>query len=160
HRILAPSSIGGKIEMLLLEHRQDLKSEFGPNVWEGAFHSSRRQVPGFRFGIPKPDGSVLVGEIVRGSSESASGTVVVRFEEDPLASGAGELPLPHYIEKPTADDENSYQTVYAKTLGSAAAPTAGLHFTTAVLERLRERGVDWTEVTLHVGLGTFRPVKT
>jgi S-adenosylmethionine:tRNA ribosyltransferase-isomerase len=86
---------------------------------------------------------------------------VARFDRDPIESGAGELPLPHYIhrKKPEPGDEESYQTLYARQVGSAAAPTAGLHFTDRVMARLREKGVSWEELTLHVGLGTFRPVK-
>ena len=70
----------------------------------------------------------------------------------------GEMPLPHYI-KETLEDKERYQTVYSKNLGSAAAPTAGLHFTPEMLEELKERGINIGYVTLHVGLGTFRPVK-
>ena len=97
---------------------------------------------------------------MRGSNESPHGTVVAEFDRDPIQSGAGELPLPHYIRRdPAMDDDAGYQTLYAKRAGSAAAPTAGLHFTDRVMNRLREKGVGWEEVTLDVGLGTFRPVK-
>ena len=163
--------IGGKVEFVLLEERE-------PRVWEGLFHASARYVPGLCFEIPTPDGKGLRGELVRGSADSPAGTVVARFDRDPLESGAGELPLPHYIRRAavrphhpilpeasprietsqTLDDE-SYQTIYAKKPGSAAAPTAGLHFTERVREGLVARGVGWAELTLHVGLGTFRPVK-
>lgn len=145
---------GGKIEFVMLEER-------GPRVWEGLFHASAKYVRGLRFEIPTADGRGLRGTLVRGVSESPHGTVVAEFDRDPIESGAGELPLPHYIgrKKPTLDDETAYQTVYAKALGSAAAPTAGLHFTDTVMSALRARGAEWAEVTLHVGLGTFRPVK-
>lgn len=164
--------VGGKIEMLMLERREDLEKieGFPTFIWEGAFHSAARQLPGFQFTIPKPDGSSLEGEIIRGAKESLSGTVIVRFSEDPLLAGVGELPLPHYIERTagasqpetdqTKSDEIAYQTVYAKHLGSAAAPTAGLHFTSGSLAEIEKRGASWAEVTLHVGLGTFRPVKS
>lgn len=142
--------LGGKVEFVLLE-------ELRPQVWEGLFHASARYVPGLRFLIPTPDGIGLKGVLVRGSAESPSGTVVAEFDRDPVGSGAGELPLPHYIHKKT--DESHYQTVYAKQSGSAAAPTAGLHFTESVIQRLKARGAGWAEVTLNVGLGTFRPVK-
>ncbi len=176
HRLLRQAdgseSPGGKIEMLLLEPwSEDRLAPLGVNVggeeggfyWEGAFKSTARQIPGLRFAVPKPAGGFLVGELVRGASESSTGTVIARFAEDPLAAGAGELPLPHYISRagaPGGADESAYQTVYAKETGSAAAPTAGLHFTPRVLEGIAARGAHWTEVTLHVGLGTFRPVKT
>jgi len=149
---------GGKIEMLLLEKKE-------PLVWEGIFKSTAKQVRGFRFAIPSPLGSVH-GEIIRGSQESDSGTILARFDRDPVDAGAGELPLPPYISRKQASDQTlksdleNYQTVYAKNLGSAAAPTAGLHFTPDVLEKIKSKGVLWDEVTLHVGLGTFRPVKT
>lgn len=156
HRLLRAEggwAAGGKVEFVLLEEK-------APLVWEGLFKASARYVPGLRFEIPTPDGRGLVGELVEGSDRSAHGTVVVRFDRDPLASGAGELPLPHYIQRPSgASDDSAYQTVFARHAGSAAAPTAGLHFTDRVVEQIRARGVDWREVTLHVGLGTFRPVK-
>lgn len=79
------------------------------------------------------------------------------FED--LLSQVGEMPLPHYIRK-KLDDQARYQTVYAKENGSSAAPTAGLHFTPELLEKIRNKGVEIVEVLLHVGLGTFRPVKT
>lgn len=78
------------------------------------------------------------------------------FEE--ILSRAGEMPLPPYIKKKLSD-QSRYNTVYSKTEGSAAAPTAGLHFTDALLDRLKNKGVEIVEVLLHVGLGTFRPVK-
>lgn len=91
------------------------------------------------------------------------GNKVVRFSYDTATlyeklDAFGKMPLPPYIQK-QLEDQSEYQTVYAKELGSAAAPTAGLHFTPALMERLKEKGVEFAQVTLHVGLGTFRPVK-
>lgn len=153
---------GGKLEFVLLE-------ELAPRTWEGLMHASAKYVRGLRFEIPTPDGRGVFGTVVRGVKESPHGTVVVEFDRDPVESGAGEMPLPHYIRRPdagtwgegnaNAQDLEDYQTVYAREPGSAAAPTAGLHFTNEVRSRLRERGSSWDEVTLHVGLGTFRPVK-
>lgn len=112
------------------------------------------------FAVPTPDGKPTIGKIVRGAHESPSGTVEVEFTRDPVEVGAGEMPLPPYIERaPEASDEETYQTVYSSLVGSAAAPTAGLHFTHEILEQVRARGASWAEVTLHVGVGTFRPVK-
>lgn len=146
--------VGGKVEMLLLE-------EIEPLVWEGAFHAAARLKEGLKFSMPTPGGVPLLGEIVRGSYLAPGGLIWARFDRDPVESGAGELPLPHYINrKVESGDLATYQTVYAKNRGSAAAPTAGLHFTPAVMSALSARGTDWKEVTLHVGLGTFRPVKT
>jgi S-adenosylmethionine:tRNA ribosyltransferase-isomerase len=170
NRVIPDGTLGGKIEMLLLGRRRDLESD-PRTCWEGAFHSSAKQVPGLRFRVSAPDGKDVEGELVRGASDSPSGTVVARFERDPLLADAGSLPLPHYIDRSgnsaqihAVADETAYQTIYARSGedgdGSAAAPTAGLHFTPEVLARIREREGKWTEVTLHVGLGTFRPVKT
>ena len=157
-RILSETSskrdLGGKIEFLLLE-------EQSPCVWEGMFHAAVKHRPGVRFEIPVPSGPPIVGELIRGASDSATGTVVARFDRDPLEAGAGVTPLPPYIERATTpEDEAHYQTCYARERGSAAAPTAGLHFTPELIEKLRASGVSWEEITLHVGLGTFRPVKT
>lgn len=144
---------GGKVEFVLLE-------QLGPRRWEGLFHASARYVAGLRFRIPTPDGKGLEGWLVRGSADSPHGTVEAEFDRDPVESGAGELPLPHYMQRAaTSSDERSYQTVYAKENGSAAAPTAGLHFTPEVLQDLAQKGIGWSEITLHVGLGTFRPIK-
>lgn len=151
---------GGKIEFLMLK-------ELEPRVWEGLFHASAKYDPGLRFDVPLPSGGKLRAELIRGSSDSEIGSVVARFEEDPIKAGAGMMPLPPYIKRShapesteTAQDEEKYQTIYAKHSGSAAAPTAGLHFTDELRAKLRERGIDWEEVTLHVGVGTFRPVKS
>lgn len=158
HRRLAEGKIGGEIEFVALE-------KIAPLTWEGLLRSSARQLTGMEIAIQdaRENRAPIHGALIRGSSESASGTVVVRFESDPVDAGYGNLPLPHYIEREGGlkpEDEESYQTVFAKQEGSAAAPTAGLHFTPAVFERLAEKGVCREEVTLHVGLGTFRPVKT
>ncbi len=153
-RVLPDGTLGGKVEFVMLEP----KAEW---TWEGLFHASAKYVRGLKFSIPTPDGRGLIGELVSGSAESAHGTVIARFDRDPLAADAGELPLPHYIDRPAdVADAEKYQTIYSSQPGSAAAPTAGLHFTSLVHEGLRGAGVTWREITLHVGLGTFRPVKT
>lgn len=159
-RILPDGSLGGKVEFLMLKR-------IGTNEWEGLFHATSRAVPGFRFHLPTSDGRGLVGEITQGFDPPVGGTCRAKFDRDPISSGAGEVPLPPYIERRADDarsmrDEERYQTVYsaADKLGSAAAPTAGLHFTSELVARLRAQGIGWNELTLHVGAGTFRPVKT
>ena len=140
---------GGAIEFLLL-HR------FSADEWEVALKPGKRAKPGavFEFGEGRLTAEVL--DILEGGNRR------VRFSYDGLFENVldelGEMPLPHYIKEKLTDNER-YQTVYSKHKGSAAAPTAGLHFTKELLEEIREMGVKEAFLTLHVGLGTFRPVK-
>ena len=141
---------GGAVEVLLL--RNDGGS------WRALARPAKRLVRGSRLAFSSHEGAretafAVVEEKLDG------GEIRLRFEagaDDRLAE-LGEAPLPPYITTPLADAER-YQTVYAKTPGSAAAPTAGLHFTERLIEELRASGIEWAEVTLHVGLDTFRPV--
>ena len=141
---------GGKIEFLLLK-RLDI------NTWEIILRPGKRARIGSRFVFG--DG-ILKAEVIDILEE---GNRIVRFEYDgvweEILDALGEMPLPPYI-KEKLEDKNRYQTVYSKIEGSAAAPTAGLHFTTELLEKIKEKGVKIAFVTLHVGLGTFRPVST
>lgn len=139
----------GSIEFLLLnKHSLD--------IWEVILKPGRRAKPGakFVFGNGKLKAEVL--EIIN------DGNRLVKFYYDGIFENIldelGEMPLPHYITK-KLEDKDRYQTVYAKNTGSAAAPTAGLHFTNDILNKLKDKGVNIGYVTLHVGLGTFRPVK-
>ncbi len=140
---------GAKIEILLLKRMEG-------DVWETLVKPGKKARPGAR--IVFGDG-ILKGEIVGVAQE---GNRLIRFTYDgifeEILDRLGEMPLPPYITHPL-QDKNRYQTVYAKYDGSAAAPTAGLHFTKELLQQVREMGVEIAEVTLHVGLGTFRPVK-
>ncbi len=139
---------GGETEVLLLERRN------GSGLWEALARPSRRLRPGMRLAVADAAGN---GQ-ARGDGEPCveimerigEGRWLVRLEGEP----AGETPLPPYIREPLADEER-YQTVYAQESGSVAAPTAGLHFTPELLERLRVE-----RVTLHIGLDTFRPLRT
>jgi len=140
---------GGKAELLLLAKR-------GPTTWE-ALVTGRKVAVGQRL--------ALVGsgtdEGVQGSVEAITpaGGRLIRFDQpiERHLQGLGSVPLPPYIHTPLADTER-YQTIYAREEGSVAAPTAGLHFTAELLQRLRELGVEWATVLLHIGLDTFRPV--
>lgn len=140
---------GAKIEILLLKRMEG-------DVWETLVKPGKKARPGAR--IVFGDG-ILKGEIVGVAEE---GNRLIRFTYDgifeEILDRLGQMPLPPYITHPL-QDKNRYQTVYAKYDGSAAAPTAGLHFTKELLQQVREMGVEIAEVTLHVGLGTFRPVK-
>lgn len=140
---------GAKIEILLLKRMEG-------DVWETLVKPGKKARPGAR--IVFGDG-ILEGEVVGVAEE---GNRLIRFTYDgifeEILDRLGQMPLPPYITHPL-QDKNRYQTVYAKYDGSAAAPTAGLHFTKELLQQVREMGVEIAEVTLHVGLGTFRPVK-
>lgn len=139
---------GGKIEFLLLK-RLNL------DTWELILRPGKKAKVGSRFVFG--DGS-LHAEVIEVKDD---GNRIVRFEYEgiweELLDSLGEMPLPPYI-KEKLEDKNRYQTVYSKIEGSAAAPTAGLHFTDELLEKLRDKGINTAFVTLHVGLGTFRPV--
>lgn len=139
---------GGKVEVLLL-------TPVGEDTWEVLVKPGKKALPGTT--IEFPEG--LTAHVV---DRTDFGGRVVRFEYDgifdDIIDRIGEMPLPPYIHE-KLDDPNEYQTVYANERGSAAAPTAGLHFTDDMLQRIREKGVQEVFVTLHVGLGTFRPVE-
>ena len=145
----AKEETGAKIEVLLLKRGAD-------DVWETLVKPGRKAKPGTR--ISFGDG-LLVGEVVDIVDE---GNRLIRFEYEgifeEILDQLGQMPLPPYITH-QLKDKDRYNTVYAKNSGSAAAPTAGLHFTPELLEEIRKKGVDIARVTLHVGLGTFRPVK-
>ena len=140
---------GGACEVLLLIDR-------GDKVWECLVRPGRKLKPGTRLSFG--DGS-LKAEVVE---VCEGGNRLVRFEYEGIfletLERLGKMPLPPYIKAELSDPER-YQTVYSREVGSAAAPTAGLHFTRALLEQVQEMGVKVCYVTLHVGLGTFRPVK-
>lgn len=143
---------GGVVEVLLLAIRPDL----GPDHWEALVRPGRRLRAGQR--VVFGDGA-LAAEVL---DRTESGGRIVRLEApggDVAATlgRVGAVPLPPYIHEPLADPER-YQTVYARTPGSAAAPTAGLHFTPELMAALEARGVGIAYITLHIGLDTFRPI--
>lgn len=138
-----------KIEILLLKRKEN-------DIWETLVKPGKKAKPGARISF---GGGLLVGEVLEVVED---GNRLIRFTYDgifeEILDQLGQMPLPPYITH-QLQDKNRYQTVYAKYDGSAAAPTAGLHFTPELLAQIKEKGVDIAEVTLHVGLGTFRPVK-
>lgn len=140
---------GGKIEFLLLKRNED-------DTWETLVKPGKRAKIGSKFSFG--DGK-LIAEVVGMGDDGAR---IVKFEYEGIFEEVlyelGNMPLPPYITEKLEDRER-YQTVYSKHNGSAAAPTAGLHFTDDLLKQIRDKGVEEAFVTLHVGLGTFRPVK-
>lgn len=138
-----------KIEILLLKRREN-------DIWETLVKPGKKAKPGTKISFGE---GLLIGEVIDIVDE---GNRLIQFSYDgifeEILDQLGQMPLPPYITH-QLEDKNRYQTVYAKHSGSAAAPTAGLHFTPELLEEIRKSGVEIAHVTLHVGLGTFRPVK-
>lgn len=148
-RLYGYKSTGARIEMLLLEQK-------GPDTWEVLVKPGKKALPGttVHFGDGLLQAQIL--QVLDGGNRLVRFSYQGNFYE--ILEQIGQMPLPHYITAKLEDKER-YQTVYSHELGSAAAPTAGLHFTRDMMKRLEEKGVRIGYVTLHVGLGTFRPVK-
>lgn len=148
---LIGSKIGtdAKIEILLLKRKEN-------DIWETLVKPGKKAKPGTKISFGE---GLLIGEVIDVVEE---GNRLIQFSYqgifEEILDQLGQMPLPPYITH-QLEDKNRYQTVYAKHSGSAAVPTAGLHFTPELLKEIKESGVDIAHVTLHVGLGTFRPVK-
>ncbi|MCD7754941.1 MAG: tRNA preQ1(34) S-adenosylmethionine ribosyltransferase-isomerase QueA [Firmicutes bacterium] len=148
-RLLGHRTTGGASEVLLLR-------DLGDKKWECLCKPGRKMQPGCEIIFGNGELTAVVTQV------QDDGNRVVQFRYDGIflevLERLGKMPLPPYIKAELADQER-YQTVYSRETGSAAAPTAGLHFTPELLEKIRDKGVSEAFVTLHVGLGTFRPVK-
>jgi S-adenosylmethionine:tRNA ribosyltransferase-isomerase len=148
-RIFAESETGGKVEFLFLNKNQD-------GQWEVITSKSKKQKNGKKYLFPGNKYGIL--------EASGEDTKFLRITPEPDESyfeKYGHIPLPPYIKREdTALDSERYQTVYSEITGSAAAPTAGLHFTDSILKRIIDRGIDIVKITLHVGIGTFIPIRT
>ncbi|MFW6274378.1 MAG: tRNA preQ1(34) S-adenosylmethionine ribosyltransferase-isomerase QueA [Spirochaetota bacterium] len=148
-RIYATTEHGGQVEFLLLEQRS-------PRRWKAMVSKAKKQKPGRSYTLP---GDVQA-EIVNSEHEFRIVEFTPEIDDDYLDIH-GHMPLPPYIRrKDTPEDAGRYQTVYASETGSVAAPTAGLHLTDEILAELAARGVELAHVTLHVGIGTFLPIRT
>ncbi len=153
-RLLGRKTTGAQAEILLLSPTQPDRD---PWVWEALVRPGRKLRPGAVV-VVSDDLRIEILEVV------PSGNRIVRLQTDLSVEEAmdryGSMPLPPYIERAAdAADRERYQTVYARESGSVAAPTAGLHFTGELLDKLEQRGIERAAVTLHVGIGTFRPVE-
>ena len=146
---------GGVVEFLFLGKNSN-------GSWKAMVTKSKRQKKGKRFVWKDSEGKAYVYAVIE--KENDDGTRDVRFDSDideSFFQTLGHVPLPPYIKREDNwKDENRYQTIYAKKEGSVAAPTAGLHFTPEIMEKIKERGIKIYEVTLHVGAGTFLPVRS
>jgi S-adenosylmethionine:tRNA ribosyltransferase-isomerase len=154
HRV--PS--GGAVECLLLSSRP----QSGDATWSALMHPGQKLKPGAIVKF-EGDAGVLMGEVLE---RHYQGRRTIRLWSESgqsvtdLIDALGHVPLPPYISRPdTVEDRQRYQTVYARVRGSVAAPTAGLHFTPALIDQMQAQGVERIEITLHVGYGTFKPVK-
>jgi S-adenosylmethionine:tRNA ribosyltransferase-isomerase len=154
---------GGKVEFFMLKKK-------GERLWQGLMKAGARVTPGFEFKV----GEVIVKVVAR-EDNPAGVLITAEFSRDPIEAQVGEVPLPPYIvAKRLRENESqlgavlnatlaseeleTYNTTFAREDGSVAAPTAGRHFTPELIRTLQERGIGWHEITLHVGLGTFKPV--
>ena len=148
-RLLGHRPTGGAVELLLLR-------DLGNKQWECLAKPGRKMQPGQQVIFGNGELTATVVDICE------DGNRIVRFDYEGIflevLEQLGKMPLPPYI-KAELEDQERYQTVYSRAVGSAAAPTAGLHFTEQLLDAIRQKGVHTAFVTLHVGLGTFRPVK-
>jgi S-adenosylmethionine:tRNA ribosyltransferase-isomerase len=152
-RVLGHKASGGRVELLFLEPEPDQ----GEHVWRCLARARRPLRPGQFVQIDGTDVSVELA-----SDRAVDGSVLVRVPSDTLEllEHVGHVPLPRYIQRedrPT--DRERYQTMFAKVPGAVASPTAGLHMTPAIIEKLQQRGVSLATVTLHVGYGTFEPIR-
>jgi S-adenosylmethionine:tRNA ribosyltransferase-isomerase len=149
-RLYGRSAGGGRMEILLIERVAERE-------WDALVKPGRRARPGARFAI----GELAEGLTAEVIDKREDGRHRLRFTEpiEPHLDRLGHIPLPPYIHRPDTDeDRERYQTVFARQPGAVAAPTAGLHFTTELLEEIAAAGVEIARVTLHVGIGTFKPV--
>lgn len=154
-RVYGERESGGKVEFLFLEENLD-------HTWNVMTSKLKKQRLGTRYRFASADGTLVrIGEVVK---ENPDDTRTLRFDEpldEHFFEQLGHVPLPPYIKREDDfQDATRYQTVYAKREGSVAAPTAGLHFTNEILDRIKAKGCTITAVTLHVGPGTFLPVRT
>jgi S-adenosylmethionine:tRNA ribosyltransferase-isomerase len=154
-RVYAQSETGGTVEFLFLEENLD-------HSWQAMVTKTKRQHLGKRYTFQSQDGTIVYhGQIIRENPDETRTVAFDRPLDESFFEQLGHVPLPPYIKRDDDfNDEKRYQTVYAKEEGSVAAPTAGLHFTEDILSRVREKGCNIVEVTLHVGPGTFLPVRT
>jgi len=170
HRELETGEVGGSVEALLLRPEPlsnplNEATSDGRPIWTALMHMSAKAKPGLRF-IFRPG---LVAECLTTTEErlardgevrlAFSGLALDRMNLETWLVRHGNIPLPPYIDRNSvAEDVKQYQTVYASKIGSAAAPTAGFHFTDDLLQNLRGKGVEFATLTLHIGIGTFRPM--
>lgn len=157
-RVMTTKTTGGRVELLFLEPEPAIAAPAGCEAWRCLARARRPLRPGQQVRV---DGTDVILELL--SERAADGSVAIAVPGDALAllDRVGHVPLPRYIQRGDAPaDRERYQTMFAKHPGAVAAPTAGFHMTPAIVERLGARGITVATVTLHVGYGTFEPIRT
>lgn len=159
-RVFGISETGGKVEFLFT-------GALGPDRWQAMVSKSKKQRPGKGYDFLDKDGNLYCRAVIETDvqdSDSGSSLKVVKFDrpvDEDFFQKCGHVPLPPYIKREDDfNDENRYQTIFANECGSMASPTAGLHFTPELVAQLEKKGVEVLHITLHVGMGTFLPVRT
>ena len=159
-RVFGISETGGKVEFLFT-------GALGPDRWQAMVSKSKKQRPGKGYDFLDKDGNLYCKAVIETDvqdSDSGSSLKVVKFDrpvDEDFFQKCGHVPLPPYIKREDDfNDENRYQTIFANECGSMASPTAGLHFTPELVSQLEKKGVEVLHITLHVGMGTFLPVRT
>ena len=159
-RVFGISETGGKVEFLFT-------GALGPDRWQAMVSKSKKQRPGKGYDFLDKDGNLYCKAVIETDvqdSDSGSSLKVVKFDrpvDEDFFQKCGHVPLPPYIKREDDfNDENRYQTIFANECGSMASPTAGLHFTPELVAQLEQKGVEVLHITLHVGMGTFLPVRT
>lgn len=159
-RVFGISETGGKVEFLFT-------GALGPDRWQAMVSKSKKQRPGKGYDFLDKDGNLYCKAVIETDvqdSDSGSSLKVVKFDrpvDEDFFQRCGHVPLPPYIKREDDfNDENRYQTIFANECGSMASPTAGLHFTPELVSQLEKKGVEVLHITLHVGMGTFLPVRT
>lgn len=159
-RVFGISETGGKVEFLFT-------GALGPDRWQAMVSKSKKQRPGKGYDFLDKDGNLYCKAVIETDvqdSDSGSSLKIVKFDrpvDEDFFQKCGHVPLPPYIKREDDfNDENRYQTIFANECGSMASPTAGLHFTPELVAQLEKKGVEVLHITLHVGMGTFLPVRT
>ena len=154
-RVYARSETGGNVEFLFLGRE-------GDGAWKCMTTKTKRQRAGKEYVFLRKDGSdEITGRITRENADGTRSVMLSADDGEEFFQRCGHVPLPPYIKREDSwNDETRYQTVYASRIGSVASPTAGLHFTSELMDKVRSMGIPIHEVTLHVGAGTFLPVRT
>ena len=153
-RVYGISETGGKVEFLFTR-------PLSPTQWEAMVSRSKKQYVGKSYTFSRPDGSLYAKATITADNDNLKTVTFDRQVDEDFFITCGHVPLPPYIKREDDfNDESRYQTIYAREYGSMAAPTAGLHMTEDILNRLKAKGVEIVRVTLQVGMGTFLPVRT